>query len=256
MVTNGYLLNQKTSNELHKLGVNNYQITIDGDQQIHNKRRPHKTKNDSYQMITKNLHHLLTHSRVSIRSNIDKRNAIFNHSQFLHDIGYPDGHKNLFLYSGKLTSDDPFFRVLNEDTFSKCYLENCQQSLKLNKSKALNLLNLEPKSLFCEACTDSALCFLPDGKIVNCWDDIESEQTIEDCSIGEIFGNEVVINYSRLEHWLTSTSIYQFHDECKQCKLLPICMGGCPKNSLKKKSECCIPKYHLSEFIDLYSSYK
>jgi len=44
--------------------------------------------------------------------------------------------------------------------------------------------------------------------------------------------------------------------ECRECQILPICMGGCPyialKEGMKDKGECIDWKYNLKEMLSLY----
>ena len=55
ITTNGYLLNNDTFQKLVANGMLFYQITLDGNESIHNLQRPHKTESDSYTTIINNL---------------------------------------------------------------------------------------------------------------------------------------------------------------------------------------------------------
>ena len=55
VITNGYLLSLNVYKILMELPVKHFQVTIDGFKETHNKNRPHKRNNDSFEQIIKNL---------------------------------------------------------------------------------------------------------------------------------------------------------------------------------------------------------
>jgi uncharacterized protein len=55
MATNGYLLTPSLVSELVELGISDYQITLDGPQQIHDQRRPTVNGKGTFDRIWKNL---------------------------------------------------------------------------------------------------------------------------------------------------------------------------------------------------------
>lgn len=257
MVTNGYLLSKDVVEKLNYYGVYSYQITIDGDEETHNKRRPHKKKSDSYQVITKNIHDALSNSKISIRSNIDIDNSDFDVKSLLSDIGFPSGHKNLHLYTGILVDEDSEtdFNIHTNSSFSKCYLENHEKALSNNATPfTSSTFHLSPKELFCGADLESCYCFLPSGKIVNCWNHMSSDQEVNDWMIGEIKDGKVSVDLVKLANWMESTSITSISSECENCKLLPICLSGCPKARATNEKDCCYPKYWLSEYINSFAT--
>ena len=40
-------------------------------------------------------------------------------------------------------------------------------------------------------------------------------------------------------------------DECMECKLLPICMGGCPLKRILGKEPCIPEKYYINDYVKL-----
>lgn len=259
MITNGYLLSKDVINKLNNFGVDDYQITIDGDEKIHNQRRPHKIKNDSYQVITKNIHYALTKSRISIRTNMDLNNSIFDLEYFLKRINYPKGHKNLHIYSGNLNNDDsnPDFDIHSDSSFSKCYLDNHKKALsKKAASFSSNSFHLAPRESFCSADSINTYCFLPNSKIVNCWNHLASMQEIAEFTIGEIKNGNVEIDRVKLANWFDLTDISNIPKKCDDCNLLPICLSGCPKARSVGTVDCCYPKFWLKDYISSIAFFK
>ena len=44
-------------------------------------------------------------------------------------------------------------------------------------------------------------------------------------------------------------------DECKECKILPICMGGCPVLRRKEKKACPAVKYNYQKLLQLVNEW-
>ena len=77
IITNGYLLKERVIDELDNLKVNSIQITIDGLEETHDKRRPLISGKGSFQQIIENIDLLQTKKpdfRLGIRVNIDDTN--------------------------------------------------------------------------------------------------------------------------------------------------------------------------------------
>ena len=81
IVTNGYLLTEEVVKYFDFIWLKNIQITLDGNKETHNRRRPHVDNPDSFGRIMDNLEMLYTYCNfngywpnVNIRVNIDKTN--------------------------------------------------------------------------------------------------------------------------------------------------------------------------------------
>lgn len=76
IITNGYLLTPDVVTELTKYHVNFYQITIDGTRETHNKSRPLRNGNGTYDRIFENLQNCIDLlPMVSLRINVSKNNV-------------------------------------------------------------------------------------------------------------------------------------------------------------------------------------
>lgn len=38
--------------------------------------------------------------------------------------------------------------------------------------------------------------------------------------------------------------------QCSKCKLLPVCMGGCPKRRTEGRVDCPVKKYNLNSYMN------
>jgi uncharacterized protein len=233
-------------------GLNSVQVTIDGDKKTHNERRPHKKDPDSYTRIMKNLAYAVGKIKVAVRVNIDRNNYNFDFSSFLRELGYPEGHKNLYVYVAKLTSETTQkFSPLSDRKFSECYLENYQKAIEKGVHKwKPHYFKLEPINLFCAADSTSTLVFLPDGKVTNCWNHLSSPDILRKHTIGKIDNGNLDIYHSVLASWLDKTDLCNLPAKCDNCSLLPICLGGCPVFRENGSTQCCYPKFDLQHYVE------
>ena len=74
IVTNGYLLSKEVAKILKNNKVNFAQITIDGNKEVHDKRRPLLDGSGTYDVIMRNMIELDGILSVSLRINVDYKN--------------------------------------------------------------------------------------------------------------------------------------------------------------------------------------
>ncbi len=103
---------------------------------------------------------------------------------------------------------------------------------------------LNPSYNFCPATNNYNYVISSDGKIRTCWDTVGKQNEV-------VFdlGNDVLddsLEFSKFR-WLN----YQPDEQCLQCKLLPLCTGGCPYKVLLGKHECSQEKEYENFTIRL-----
>lgn len=75
IVTNGYLLSKDIAKKFKDIFIKNVQITLDGPEDIHNKRRFLKNGQGTFEKIINNLKNAIEYiPNISLRINIDKKN--------------------------------------------------------------------------------------------------------------------------------------------------------------------------------------
>lgn len=259
IITNGYLLNKKVSDELVDLGVKFAQVTIDGSKEIHDQRRVLTNGQGTYEKIIKNLLESNEELQISIRVNIDKKNigCIDDFLDSLKKSGIVN-KKNIRLY---------FSVVRDYDTAKGCIAENCynikeysQEEMKLNElalRKGIKTRTpINPQISSCGAVSTKALLVEPDGSLQKCWSLVGNKDT----RIGHLDTNQL----DEQKNLFTSNEIKWYSwsgykkDECKKCSILPLCMGGCPyydiyNNRAYSDSEysCAALKYNLKDTLKL-----
>ena len=75
IITNGYLLDVERALRLRRLGISRAQITLDGDRETHNKRRPLRGGKATFERILDNITQIHNVLEIYIRINLDRCSA-------------------------------------------------------------------------------------------------------------------------------------------------------------------------------------
>jgi uncharacterized protein len=103
----------------------------------------------------------------------------------------------------------------------------------------------------CGAIAEGYFVVSPTGHLFKCWEDISIDAHK---SIGSIFTTEQTGSQKQnLERYLAWQPLALI--ECRNCRILPICMGGCPARGLEQtypsSGSCASWKYNLREMLEL-----
>lgn len=227
MVSNAYLLDRTKSQKLKELKITAIQVTIDGLEEVHNIRRPHKQNNDSFQMIIHNLDNLFSvypEIRVGFRINVDKSNQ----SEYPHIYGYlmeRYGKYNINIHPGYVTDD------FSAEPNSCCFEADEVNKFVLGQYDNHNIpISLYPRPLFGECSARHITSFVigPQGELYKCWNDIG----IKEKTIGTV--KEVSLSHELLLKYLMGNDPLS-DVNCEDCFCFPICEGGCPYKRIYQK---------------------
>ncbi len=243
IVTNGFLLSKENAILLKKLGITRTQITLDGSMSTHDQRRPLLSGKGTYSKIMKNIEECCDILDIVIRINVDKRNSD-EYIEILNELENLKIQNKVDVYIAPVESINDIASnktCFNEKEFGQKQLE----FLKVLKEKNIKIKNKISTNLsICGAVSANSFLIDPLGDIYKCWNDVSNKMK----SIGNISDKSIINN----EHikWLNYNPINK--QECKECKLLPICMGGCPYKSLNSSSlQCSVQKYNLRNKLEM-----
>lgn len=242
LVTNGYLLNRSIAMELkEELHIQGLQITLDGPELIHNQRRPLLGGQETFNKILENLkENIDILPPVSIRINTDKENKdkVNEVFQILKNNELADKVDIYLGYVEALNDGYVTCKCMTPEGFSKAYYE-------FMKANNLDIKQLYPKRFtnYCGADAINAYVVGADGRIYKCWNDIG----MEDKCIGEIPLSGIEKNIELYMNYLLYDPTQD--NRCIECKLLPVCMGGCPNRRLLSMENCSHTKYVLEEYL-------
>lgn len=252
IITNGYLLDEETIQRLKEYRVTSIQITLDGLSETHNRKRKLKSNSDepTFARILENT--LLAKKfgiDTAVRINVDRETQ-----QELEQL--------LELMIEKGLEEDLYLGHVQANTdSSKDFAENCLSTEEfacvcadfenLLFSKKIKTDYPEPTRMGCGADYLYSYVIDADGDMYKCWNDIG----IKGNSIGNIgvlenlsqFVQNPNQNYSKYLTW----SPFDF-EKCRECNILPICMGGCQYNGRDAGEPVCENwKYELEKYIKL-----
>ena len=239
MVTNGYLLTRDKVEKFKDLNISNIQITLDGTQKYHDKKRYLKDGSGTFNKIINNIEKTIDIlPSTSIRINLDKNNKddLQNFLKFLNKI---DTKSKLNVYIAKVKSYNDYDKdcCLNNNEFIEEELNFCKRDGNISYP----ILS----SSYCSADTRNAFIINYDGNIYKCWQDIG----ILDKSVGYLNDLGLIFNHSKRYYDYMHYDV-TIDENCYKCKFLPICMGGCPNERLEYNTRDCVKyKYMLDSFI-------
>jgi len=223
MTTNGYCLTLDVVTELLKLHVMKFQITIDGCEAIHNKKRKLVNGDGTYNVIIKNLidirDNIKSHTiKIVIRINVTNENS-------LSEI---ESLKNMFCNDARFVFNiQPVFGKTDHEI----YILN-------STKKYYDLLNTCDDNEFGELTAEDQICYAAKSNTLM----IRADGTIGKCTVNfndprNNFGN--ISSYNWKESTLESFRYNDMNFDCNtciNCCLYPICFGiQCPA---RRKQAC------------------
>ncbi len=221
IVSNGYLLSEEASKALGMRNVESVQITIDGNRAQHDRRRILADGSPTFDRILRNALDAAKYMYVNIRVNTDSRVHSSSESIDWFDY-YFKGCDKVRVYAAptRLCSQRDSFRNLSH------VKHEFPRQFYSRKSSAVLIPG-------CGATSLSSQVVLPDGSVKACWEEVG----IESPDYGNILIPESVSFLSRYK-WLTFDPSHT--PPCSECKYLPTCAGGCPRDMVINKRPSCL----------------
>ena len=243
IVTNGYLLTPKNAATLLEMKVSHMQITLDGDAEDHDKRRFLKGGHPTFDKIIENLcaaKDSLPES-VNIRINADR-----------HNIDRVDNVVKILREKGLEGKVHPYLAMVENS--NDAYNDNsCLHAKEFSMfdfdfimRNGLNVVSCMPAQCgnVCGADGCNSFVINADGRLYRCWDDMG----ITTHSIGTL--KDGVKDTPRYYTYMMYDATED--PECRECKFLPICMGGCPHKRIENPQHRCTDiKYGLESYMSV-----
>lgn len=233
IVTNGFLLTKKNAERLQRIGIKTVQITLDGTEEKHNEKRPLKNGGATFKTIINNLVEVTKYfDEIYIRVNCDEENM--------------DDYKNLYFYIKSLNIEKIIMYAAPIRDYEGCY--SCGKCFvkKSFKEKEYDIYKSFGEKDFekfirrkyptvtwnaCGADSVNSIVVSADGDLYKCWSDIGNHE--------RSFGN-----INKIEDLNVMNQIFYFKNpkdnaECYECRMYPICLGGCPYERSIGKTDVC-----------------
>jgi uncharacterized protein len=249
LVTNGYLLN-KLVDSLDDLNIKIVQVTIDGPEATHNKRRMLKTGGKTFEKILSNLDALVTKTNIclSLRMNVDNSNA----TEYikLHRFCKERYNGKVQLYPGFVHNYSGGCKVEN------CYEDSSQKAKFLKKifqSDKVYTHEIYPfrTDKSCVSNIRNGYLIGPEGELYKCWHDLGKKDKI----IGNIHNKNIVSDVNNYVDAMLKNDCL-FDTQCTSCILFPSCSGGCADMRRQGIISCIPAKSMLEDFLEIHYTVK
>lgn len=234
ILSNGTLMSESVLRVLRK--YNTYiQITLDGPEKIHNKKRMYRNNKGTYNKIIKNLELLIDVGiKFALRINVDNIN--YDHMDELLDELKDKFGEGLYIRFSLLLPGKDENCVWSKSCFALEEIEKISTLWEKASDKGFNplfrpLINF----LSCKAMSDHCYVIDPLGDVYKC----EGLCGNEDLRIGKIkMDGSLSEMGAPYFSWMTLDPLDV--DECRNCVLLPTCGGECPELQYYYQGNCCL----------------
>lgn len=248
LVTNGYLLDEDTAKKLKETGTNFIQITLDGNKELHDKRRVLKNGSPTFERIYENIKTAAKYfEQITLRVNVDKENlnAFESIVEILENDGlipkvqpYPAQVDALTDACSHISAN-----CLTHDEFALYEVEIGKNLLDQEKDFA----SYPSIGVGCGGVCDNSAVIGPQGFIYKCWNDVG----VSEKSVGRLVGDSFILN-DKITEWL-GYDLFEF-EECRNCGFLPICLANCQYEAIVSKhsnKKCTTLKQNLEYILKM-----
>ena len=224
ITTNGSLLRPELIDRLKPLGLEGLKITIDGDREAHNSKRPFNNGKGSFDVIIENILKVIDKVKIRIGANIDAENleSVPRMLDYLEEVGLKDKIDRINFY--------PIIHIQEQDGTSKVSKRaNCAPGVgdwELDNliaptwdafMRGFDTGSDEIRFTLCAMNRDGTVVVIdPLGRIYTC----PAFVGREGFQVGDIYHQELLDRHREL------MSI-EVPDDCFKCAYMPLCSGGC-----------------------------
>lgn len=247
VTTNGWLLSEKVIAYLAQFNVSHLQITLDGPPETHNQSRPLASGGPTFNRILNNVTAAVDAGlTVNLRVNVWAPNI----SQVgkLYDILEAQGLKNRLLVLIKPVLSSPAnpceAKCLSTEDASHKIIAIYMEAAKKGWVAIPFASHLQGHE-FCIVDSVGQLIIDPAGYLYKCGERFLPEEQVGKLSPG---GEAELIEEKRVP-WIAKDPLG--FPECRDCKVLPICMGGCSMKRFWRPDEppCVDSRYCLPDLL-------
>lgn len=252
MVTNGLLLTAAVVDELARIGhFDSVQITIDGEGSAHDVKRPTKSGRPTFERVLKNLVMASRKLPMTLRMNVDLLNLASCHAllERLASEGCSDTLKVSFAPIHPFGSGCcDVSEEVNVQVGSNVEFARIEPDL-IRHADALGFRTSTvfggPWLVQCQAVSSNSYVVEPDGSLQRCWIEVGED----DKRVGHI-SRPVEFTGANNMRWMTFDPTR--NEPCVDCKVLPLCFGGCPHRHVYGAPEeftCNQIRYNVRERV-------
>jgi len=267
IITNGLLLTPDVVDRMLPFGLNGIKITLDGDRDTHNRMRPLRGRQGTFDRIIENVRQVAPKIAITIGGNFDESSADSYPAllDFLKEQEFADkiakiNFKPIIKADSKPKGFIPLTLVSDESTLGGTCLSHVGAG-KLPTSNGASMCDschfVDEKMAFlrdetrrrgfptpdgvhmgpCEVYRRHAYTIGPDGSLYAC-PGFTGEITQ---STGHVDGRQDALRQAAAERF---ERLSPHKDECGDCSFIPVCGGGCSTASHMESGDMYAPTCH------------
>lgn len=245
--TNGSLLTRAYADAVIPAGLRQFQITLDGLEHEHDKRRVGARGEKTFQTIWDNLLYLRDSRhdfQVMIRHNFDPHSHE-RFADFLIELSREFGSDSRFTMElatiGKWGgANDEQLEVFEGRDSVRATLRNKRMALEAGFPDAISIQKMQPSGAVCYAANPRSFVIGPNGDVHKCTVELDyHDRNI----VGQINADgRLSLDWSKMALWCeTNGSSFDEPTKCSSCYFNPSCHGAvCPKEWMEQ-DECDCP---------------
>lgn len=252
IITNGYLIDDQTVNDMIKAKITGIRITLDGTPEIHDSIRKLHNGNGTFYKIIENTKKILATKSINVSLGIHINSMKDEDVENLLNILSKEGLHDCSITFAYLTNYTGCCEIKNNLTVKEYTKRNIKYTKMLNKHNINKKWIWEgypnSKNRPCIANRINSFVVDPLGNLYTCWPEVGKL----DKSIGNIvdIDNIKTINKERqIKYMLWSPFKYE---KCRNCEMLPLCMAGCSNRGLiDNEPKCTVWKFSVIDTLKL-----
>lgn len=246
ILTNGYLLSGDMARRLKSAGVMSAQVTLDGSLEKHDSCRPDSDGKPTFDRIIDNICEAAKDLDVVVRVNVHDgdmttaREAVemLDQKDILSKVGFYFGEAT----GGCEVCSDVTGRCRLSESHAQAQLA-IYRALASNTNCRMDFPYLTPGSR-CGSTRSNSFQVAPSGYLFKCQHQVSPRV---DSSVGSIFSDQVE-DFQQSNQWVFARHDPLGSSKCLECDILPVCMGGCPREAKKEHNEI---QYKCSPLKDI-----
>ena len=246
IISNCYLLTPANISVLNRANLNHLQVTLDGPETFHNQRRYLINGKGTYRKIMNGLRNLtqaLPTLGITVRVNVSRGITDIEPWHQLFDDLEPL-KKHVALHFTPVAPAGNFVQLcMPKHRFDDFYRKITE--LAQAREFAITSGRKQPGTVYCGAIPVSNWLIHPRGYITKCTARMDSPEG----SLGKLLPDGTVELNDEAPLWLGFTPFEI--EECRNCEVLPTCMGGCLKIPMHKDPflDRCGLKSGISQYL-------
>lgn len=252
MTTNGYLLSKEIVKKLLDLHINSFQVTIAGGSKLHNKLRPLKNGDATWDVIIYNLLEMSKlkrdfHVMVRVNFTYETLSDINELLDFMAENFDKDRFSVFFHHIADWGGQNKEY-VIDDDliTYLQCDLIDMATRKGINVTRFFSMCM--KFGHICYASMPYHFVVSWDGNLRKCTFDNKKDDYFN--KVGSINKGYFEVNGYKNCNFVAPK--FYYNEDCLKCDVLPICMNAsCPKTNLKSgKGSCAMTKKLIDKIIE------